>query len=143
MGRMRLLSIGVAAAVLAGSISGCAGLFSKSPHMNVSPGQPAAEGTTSFSKERNGNTKIVLSVKHLADPSKLTPPASHYVAWIQRDKSAPPQNIGALKVDKNLAGKLETETALRSFDLFVTAEGAPDAMKPTGQQQLWLTHSGD
>ena len=119
---MKPLLIGVlTAGIAAGSLTGCA-LFSggAGARMNASPLVPAAEGHAKVGEARNGNTSIDLTVKHLADPQKLTPPANNYVVWLRPNKDAPAQNIGALIVDKDLVGRLNTVTALRTFNLFVT-----------------------
>lgn len=120
-----------------GSSSGGAG---NNAVLSVSPSQPAAQGTADFAEGKNGNVTIDINVKHLADPQHLTPPASIYVVWLQRDANTPPQNIGGLKVDKDLTGSLQTVTALRSFSLFITAESNAQAGQPTGQKQLWTTY---
>lgn len=132
----------LSAGIAAGLLSGCA-LLGGGPgsRMNASPIVPAAEGHAKFGKAPNGNTSIDLSVKHLADPQKLTPPANNYVVWLRASKEAAAQNIGALTVDKNLAGRLDTVTALRTFELFVTAEASGQVLQPTGQPLLWTSHS--
>lgn len=109
--------------------------------MNASAAVPAAEGHAKFGEAPNGNTSISLTVKHLADPQKLTPPASNYVVWLRAGKDAAPQNIGALAVDKNLVGRLKTVTAQRSFDLFVTAEGSGQVQAPAGAPLLWTSRN--
>ena len=126
----------------AGALSGCAMLGrGASPKMNASPVIPAAEGAAKFGKAKNDNTSVDVTVKHLAHPEKLTPPANNYVVWLRAGKGAPAQNIGALTVDKNLVGKLSTVTALHSFDLFVTAEAAGPVQQPTGQPLLWTSYN--
>ena len=137
-----LIAILLSAAVGAGGLSGCA-LFGggEVPRMNASPVVPAAEGHAKFGKAPNGNTSIDLTVKHLADPQKLTPPVNYYVVWLRPNQDAPAQNIGALTVDKNLNGTLNTVTALHSFDIFVTAEGSDQVQRPTGEPLLWTSHS--
>ncbi len=102
---------------------------------------PAVEGRAKFTTTVNDNTRIVLTVKHLAHPAKLSPPASHYVVWTRATKEAPAQNIGALVVDEDLNGKLVTETSLHSFDLFITAEDSSQVQQPSGQPLLWMSYS--
>ena len=131
---------------LSAGVSGCAmfgggGGRNGTQSLAASAKQPAAEGTVSFGEAKNGNTKVDLSVKHLASPDKLTPSESTYVVWTQRDTQAPPQNIGALQVDKDLTGTLNTVTPLRRFDLFITAEPTAQTGKPTGEKQLWTSFS--
>lgn len=133
-----VLLVGIAA----GSNSGCSMLGGSSKsRMNASSVVPAAEGVAKFGKAPNGNTSIDLTVKHLADPQKLTPAASNYVVWLRADRDASAQNIGALSVDKDLVGRLKTVTALRSFDLSVTAEASGQAQDPTGEPLLWTSHN--
>lgn len=132
----------LSAAVGAGFLSGCALLSGDpGPRLNASSVIPAAEGYAKFGSASNGNTSIDLTVKHLADPQKLTPPANNYVVWLRAGKDATAQNIGALTVDKELVGRLTTVTALRTFELFVTAESSGQVQQPTGQPLLWTSHS--
>ncbi|HEX7572249.1 MAG TPA: hypothetical protein VF514_04090, partial [Bacteroidota bacterium] len=65
----------------------------------------------------------------------------NYVVWTRANKDAPAQSIGALVVDKDLNGKLVTETALHSFDLFITAEDSGQVQQPSGQPLLWMSYS--
>ncbi|MCX6567785.1 MAG: hypothetical protein NT147_01870 [Candidatus Aminicenantes bacterium] len=102
---------------------------------------PAVEGRAKFATTVNDNTRIELTVKHLAHPEKLSPPASHYVVWTRATKESAAQNIGALVVDKDLNGKLITETSLHSFDLFITAEDSSQVQQPSGQPLLWMSYS--
>ncbi len=101
---------------------------------------PSAEGTAKFKPTSNDNTSIDLTVKHLAHPERLTPPATTYVVWLQHANGAPPQNIGALKVDDQLTGTLDTVTPQHSFDLFITAENNSQIDKPSGQKLLWTSY---
>jgi len=75
------IAILLSAAVSAGGPAGCA-LFGGGsvPRMNASPAVPAAEGHAKFGKATNGNTSIDLTVKHLSDPQKQTPPVNYYAA---------------------------------------------------------------
>ena len=102
---------------------------------------PAVEGRAIFTVTINDNTSIELTVKHLAHPERLTPPSSYYVVWTRATKDAPAQSIGALVVDKNLNGKLVTETSLHSFELFITAEASSQVQQPVGQPLLWMNYT--
>lgn len=108
--------------------------------MEADPKNPAAEGSVVFSKAANDNTGISLTVKHMANPERLTPPAHSYVVWLRTAKDAPAQNIGSLVVDSNLTGTLTTVTAQHNFELFITAEDTGQAQKPSGQAILWARH---
>lgn len=133
-GMMLTLLLAAAAAV---SASGCAG----AEKLSASSALPAAEGTLKCEKAANDNTAIDLKVKHLANPDRLTPPASVYVVWLKVDKDATPQNIGALEVDGDLSGRLKTVTALRRFELFVTGEATGQSPTPSGEPVLWANCS--
>ena len=52
------------------------------------------------------------------------------------------QSLGALKVDKNLNGKITAITALPAFALFITAEVSPVVTEPSGPELLKLTYMG-
>lgn len=127
----------VAVAVAVAAAAGCAGKET----LSASSALPAAQGTLRCGRAVNDNTAIDLKVEHLASPDRLTPPAAVYVVWTKSDKDAEPQNIGALKVDANLAGRLETVTSLRRFELFVTGEATGQAPSPTGEPLLWANCS--
>lgn len=133
---------GAALLALVLTMSGCA-LFGGGEKTSLSsnPVLPAAESTVKFKATKNDNTRITLKVKHLAHPEKLTPPASHYVVWTRATKDAVPQSIGALVVDKNLTGKLDAETPLHSFELFITAEASGQVQAPSGDPLLWTNYS--
>lgn len=130
----------IVTATLMTMATGCA-MFGSRVSLSSSPSMPAAEGTVRFGTTGNDNTSIVLDVRHLAHPDKLTPPASAYVVWIKANKDAAPQNIGALKVDSDLSGTLIAETPLHSFGLSVTAEGSGQVQSPTGPPLLWTDFS--
>lgn len=107
---------------------------------NVSPSVPSTEASLDVRKAENGNRRLALAVDHLPRPDRLTPPAATYVVWLRpRGEKTPAQNIGALNVDDDLRGTLDTITPHRAFDLFVTAEAAPNALEPTRQPLLWTT----
>lgn len=135
------LIVVLAAGLGAGFVSGCALWGGAGPRMNASSVVPAAEGHAKFGKAANDNVSIDLTVKHLAEPEKLTPPAKNYVVWLRVKKDAAPQNIGALSVDNNLVGTLKTVTALHTFDIFVTAEASGQVQQPTGQPLLWTSYN--
>ena len=111
--------------------------------LNVSPDIPAAQGKVKFNKTNDGNIALKLSVKYLADPQKLQPPAAIYVVWVAQDKDAAPQNIGALKVEKDREGSLKTVTPFHAFQLFVTAEANGQVQEPTGKRLLWIDYNSD
>ncbi len=98
--------------------------------MTTSAESPAGEGTVEATKTENGNTKIEVRVKHLPAAAKLADDASVYVVWI-RPKNGQAQNVGALEVDGELVGKLETTTPHKAFTLTVTPEPSARMAAPT------------
>lgn len=118
-------------------------MFKHATAMNVSPDIPAAKGGVKFGRTDDGNVSIHLSVKYLADPQKLRPPAAIYVVWVSRDQDSPAQNIGALKTEKDREGQLKTVTPLHAFQLFVTAEANGEVQAPTGTRLLWIDYNSD
>jgi hypothetical protein len=98
---------------------------------------PAAEGVVKVERGPNDNTRLRIEVAHLAPPDRLQPGATVFVAWaMPLQGSSPPQNLGALLVDKNLDGRLETVTAWREFNLVITAESMPGGDRPTSETLL-------
>jgi hypothetical protein len=96
---------------------------------------PSAHGTVSLKSGQNGNTEVDITTKALAQPSALTPPQNTYVVWFQPEGQNP-QNVGALKVDNNLNGKLSTVTPHRRFKVFITAEKETNVTQPRGPTML-------
>ena len=110
-------------------------LLAKTFKLHSTSTVPGASGEVKSAKDKNGNTKFSVQVKHLANPSALTPPKSTYVVWIQQPGAAP-ESQGVLKVDKNLEGKFETSTADKRFDLWITAENDASIKSPSGPEVL-------
>jgi hypothetical protein len=134
---VRLLSRSFAftfAAALFLPTAGC-GLFGRSSEpakqpMTSSAANLTGEGTVEAKKGDNGNTSVEVRVKHLAIPSKVAADASVYVVWIQ-PRNAAIQNVGALIVDGDLVGKLDTTTPFLAFTLTVTPEPSARMASPT------------
>jgi hypothetical protein len=87
---------------------------------------PAAEGSVSIKKGNNDNYNIDLSVKNLADPSRLTPPRAVYVVWMETTQSGV-QNIGQLKtgthgLSQMMSSSLETVSPHQPTGFIITAE---------------------
>jgi hypothetical protein len=118
------------------SATSCAG--SKQLRLSSSEGIPAAQSTVKVSTTDNGNTGIDLEVEHLAPPERVDPNATIYVVWVRGD-NAEPQNLGALKVDKDLKGSLAAVTPLRAFELYITAEPSQASTTPAGRKLLYTT----
>ncbi len=110
------------------------GCGSKSIPLSIDPGIPAAQGQLKVGTTENGNTKIELSVEHLAPPDRIASDATVYVVWVRsREGAAQPVNLGGLMVDSKLKGELVTVTPLRNFLLFVTPESSRIVTTPTGK----------
>jgi len=106
-------------------------------HLTTSREVPAARGTVKTNLTENGNTRVELEVKHLANPQDIKPQANTFVVWASPRTGESPQNLGALQVDQNLNGKIQTSTPLQSFQLFITAEASPYVKSPSGDKLLW------
>jgi hypothetical protein len=91
---------------------------------------PAAQGTVQATAGENGNTKLEVRVKHLAPATTGASDASVYVVWV-KSRDGEVQNAGALVVDDDLEGKLETTTPHRAFTLTVTPEPSARVGAPT------------
>ncbi|MBK7396167.1 MAG: hypothetical protein IPJ34_07665 [Myxococcales bacterium] len=91
---------------------------------------PASQGTVTATAADNGNTKVAVKVKHLAQPSKVQPDAAIYLVWIQ-PPNGPVQSVGALTLDSDLQGTLETVTPHRRFQLTVTPEANQQVAAPS------------
>jgi hypothetical protein len=92
-------------------------------------------------RAKNDNTSLEITVKFLPQPQKLSPPKNVYVVWL-RPQNGPIENIGELWVDKDLEGELKTVTAMRSFEVEITAEPGGQVFRPTGKPVLWATYGG-
>jgi hypothetical protein len=106
--------------------------------MTAAPTVPGARAEVAISKDSNGNTRLKMTVQHLANLENLTPRASAYVVWLQ-ERSGNSENQGQLKMDKNLKATFETVTPLKSFDVFVTAEQDARVKGPSGPEVLRAT----
>ena len=105
--------------------------------MTRSPQNPAADGSVATDHDDNGNTRVTVEVKHLAPPDRVASGATVYVVWAQPfDPQGPAQNLGALQVSDDLRGTLHAVTAMRAFDLIVTAEPSPAATQPSSASLL-------
>ncbi len=121
---MTLASVGM----LAFSQARCASAPKQS--MESSVANTSGEGTVQAKAGPNDNTQIEVRVKHLSEPARVASDASVYVVWIQ-PRNAEIQNVGALKIDADLVGKLDTTTPHRTFTLTVTPEPSARMAAPT------------
>jgi len=94
---------------------------------------PAAEGSIEAKLGDNQNVELQLVVDHLAPPDRIAPGASVYIAWATpAAEGSVAQNIGALRLDEKLKGKLKTVTPHKDFNLTITPEPSATASEPTG-----------
>ena len=99
------------------------------------PNAPAASGELTTEEGDNGNLKLAIEVKHLAAPEKVQPGAKAYVVWVEA-AGATPQNVGALRLDEDNTGRLDTTTPHHRFNLAITAEEEPTTALPKGPRVL-------
>jgi hypothetical protein len=99
---------------------------------------PGAQAEVEISKDKNGNTRLKMTVQHLANLENLTPRASAYVVWL-RERGGDAENQGQLKMDKNLKATFESVTPFKSFEVFVTAEQDARGKGPNGPEVLKAT----
>jgi hypothetical protein len=99
---------------------------------------PGARAEVAISQDKNGNTKLEMTVQNLANLANLTPRAVAYVVWF-KEQGGNAENHGQLKVDKNLKATFETVTPFKSFDVFVTAEQDARTKDPSGPEVLKAT----
>ena len=98
---------------------------------------PSAEGVLEYGPTDNNNTRVRIHLKHMAPPQRVNPDATTYVAWAEPTKGKGRiVNLGAIKIDDDLNGGLDTQTPLRSFNLYITAEQSPTAVEPTGAKLM-------
>jgi hypothetical protein len=113
------------------ALAGLVGIGCTKPQAMVSASDvPASQGTVKVTEGDNGNTNISLRVKHLAPPPKMASDSTVYVVWLQPRDGAK-QNIGALTLNSNLEGSLDTVTPHRRFQLTVTPEPSGLAAQPS------------
>jgi len=103
-----------------------AALWAREDRLVNTGAAPAAEGKVVTENDRNGNTKVEVTVKHMATPQSLTPARQVYLVWVQ-PRGKDPELLGALRVNEDLEGSLKATTPYKDFDVMVTAE---DSMKP-------------
>lgn len=123
-------------AALAATLTSCAALGGARP-LSRAPALATGEGEVVFRKSGDGGTSVALSVRNLPEPERLDPPGYAYVAWAQDSPENPPLNLGCLRRGDEPGGELEARTELDRFELFITAEAAKDAERPTGRRLLW------
>lgn len=122
-----------AVGILTGMQVGCQKMMfwrDKPQEMHSAADAPASEGTVRVSAGDNGNSEVAVRVKHLAAPSRMAADATVYIVWIQ-PREGGPQNAGALTLNKDLEGSINTLTPHRRFKLSVTPEPSGQALSPS------------
>jgi hypothetical protein len=99
--------------------------------LNTSDSVQAATGKVLVGSEKDGNTKVKIEVQHLAPPATVDDGSKAYVVWLQ-PTGGDPQNVGVLKVGKDLKAELETRTPFKQFQVIVTAEPVSNVRVPSG-----------
>ena len=130
---LAFLAVLPAVAALVGTQLGCQKMMfwrDKPQEMHTTSDVSASQGTVRVSEGNNGNTKVSVQVKHLAPPSKAAAGATVYVVWIQA-MEGDRQNVGALTLNKDLEGSLETLTPHRRFKVSVTPEPSGQVADPS------------
>ena len=123
-------------AALAGTQLACATTKTHDA-MRSGVGVPASEGKVTTSSAANGNTNVNVHIKHLAPARKLVPDATVYIVWIQpRTDPSTWENVGALVLNDNLEGSLDTVTAQTRFRVEVTPEVSGTVPQPTHDSVL-------
>ena len=104
--------------------------------MKASNSVPAAAGIVKVQRDKdNGNTKLDIRVWHLANPSRLTPPANAYIVWVRPPDGAAVKQ-GAIRVDKDQKGEVKLVTEAKDFEVFITAEQSESVDVPSDFQVL-------
>ena len=113
----------------------CTSAYAKNFPMTAASIVPGAKGDVNVDKDKNGNTRLKMSVQYLAKPDNLSPPMTTYIVWLQ-ERGGTAESQGQLKIDKHLKASFGTVTPFRNFDLFVTAEQDASPKAPTGPEVL-------
>ncbi len=95
---------------------------------------PSAEGSVNVKQDKNDNYNIQLNEIRLADPERLDPPMKPYMVWIETEKDGA-KSIGNLKTStsgfsKTLKSSLETVSAFKPTEVFITAESSDNVQYP-------------
>jgi len=123
----------VALVALVGAQTGCQKMAfwrPKPQEMHSAADVPASQGTVQVTTGENGNTQVSIRVKHLAPPSKMALDSTVYVVWFQ-PVDGDTQNVGALVLNDDLEGSLDTLTPHQRFLVSITPEPNGQATSPT------------
>lgn len=117
-------------------LSSC-GSTAKFPTSSVAP---AADITATKKKTKNDNYNIKLTVKNLAEASRLSPAKENYSVWIVTDDNQT-KNIGQLIFKNGEKATLNTTTAFNVREIFITAEDEEGLSYPRGTEISRTTFS--
>jgi hypothetical protein len=98
--------------------------------MHATDKLPAGQGKVQVATAKDGNHDVKVEIKNMAPPDRLYEGSSAFVVWLKAE-NGDFQNVGALKVDKDFKGELETKTPFSNFDVLVTAESSAAATTPS------------
>ncbi len=98
---------------------------------HVSQITPAADVVARMKQDKNKNYQIVITAKNLASVERLSPAKKTYVAWIVTDNNGI-KNIGQLKIKNAKTSTLNTLTAFKPIEIFITAENEGSVSFPSG-----------
>lgn len=105
---------------------------------------PSAVGTAKLTKDSNKNLLLILNVRNLVDPSRLTPSKKVYLVWMQT-KDQGNKNLGRLvsseayfSTERN--AKFSAVLTAVPTKIFITAEDSADLQNP-GSVTVLVTES--
>ena len=123
MNSLKNLILGAIVLVLASCAS-----TAKFPVSNIIP---AAEITAKMKQDDNKNHVIEVTAKNMASANRLNPPKKTYVVWIVSDNKVV-KNIGQLSIKNAKKSTLQTTTAFKVKEIFITAEEEGAISEPKG-----------
>ena len=123
MNSLKNLILGAIVLVLASCAS-----TAKFPVSNIIP---AAEITAKMKQDDNKNYVIEVTAKNMASANRLNPPKKTYVVWIVTDNKVV-KNIGQLSIKNAKKSTLQTTTAFKVKEIFITAEEEGAISEPKG-----------
>jgi hypothetical protein len=98
--------------------------------LGPAPENTSGEGTVQAKADTNGNTMVQVQVKRLSAPARVSSDATVYVVWIKAP-TGDIQNVGALNLDSDYTGTLNTTSPHKAFTLTVTPEPSAAMNAPT------------
>lgn len=123
---------GLLAALAAPMLSGCGSTLKYQPRPTSKAPEADVKIAADILKD-TGQTRLDISVAHLAMPDRLASGASSFVAWYRGTPATPWVRIGTLKYDAGSRdGELKQTTVPEiAFELQITDESAPAPGSPS------------